>query len=97
MLNAFCDTNNRINGVLNIKIASELLNQSVQFRKLLNLARLKTEYIDFKFLLGGVPKAVRFMWAKGEFKEKIKQRLPGGIKKSIQVDIDKNIEDLSTN
>jgi hypothetical protein len=97
MLNAFCDTNNRINGVLNIKIASGLLNQSVQFRKLLNLARLKTEYIDFKFLLGGVPKAVRFMWMKGEFKEKIKQRLPGGIKKSIQVDIDKNIEELSTN
>ena len=97
MLNAFCDTNNRINGVLNIKIASGLLNQSVQFRRLLNLARLKTEYIDFKFLLGGVPKAVRFMWMKGDFKEKIKQKLPIGIKEYIQVDIDKNIEGLSAN
>ena len=97
MLNGYCDTNDIINGTLNIKIASELLRESIQFRKLLDLSEMKTEYVDFKFLLGGIPKAVRFMWMKGEFKEKIKQRLPSGIKKSIQDNLDKTIEELSNN
>ena len=95
MLNAYWDTNSRINGIFNAKISSELLNNSVQFRKLLNLTKIKKPYIDFKFLLGGLPDAVRFMWMKSEFKEKLESALPAGIKGAIQANLDETIEELS--
>lgn len=95
MLNAYWDTNSKIEGVVNLKIASKILNQSVQFRKLLRLTKTKTPYIDFKFLLGGIPKATRFMWAKNEFKERIEKSLPTWIKRSIEKRLDEAINDLS--
>lgn len=95
MLNAYWDTNNRINGVLNMKMSSEFLKTSTQFRKLLNLTRIKKPYIDFGFSLGGLPDVVRFRWRKDEFKDKLDSALPAGIKKSIQANLDKTLEDLS--
>lgn len=96
MLNAYGDTNNRVNGALNVKIRSELLKESVQFKKLLDLTRVKKPYIDFRFLIGGVPKgSMRFMWMRDEFKEKIELVLPRGVKKSIEANLDKMVEDLA--
>lgn len=95
MLNAYWDTNNRIDGALNIKISSRFLKESARFKKLLDLTRIKSPYIDFRFLLGGIPKATRFMWMKNEFKDKIEQALTPGIKKSIEANLDKMVEDLS--
>jgi hypothetical protein len=96
MLNAYWDTNGKINGALNLKIRTELLKDSEQFRRLINFAGINSPYIDFRFILGGVPgKAMRLMWMKGEFKERIEEALPAGIKQTIENSIDKMIEDLS--
>lgn len=94
-LNAYWDTNGKIKGVFNLKLSYELLKQSAEFRKLLKLTKIKKPYIDFKFLLGGIPEAVRFMWLKGEFREKLRSALPEGIKKSIESRLDKMIETVS--
>ncbi|RJO63759.1 MAG: hypothetical protein C4540_06360 [Candidatus Omnitrophota bacterium] len=95
MMDAHWNTNGRVEGVMDIQMSSELLNQSVSFKKLLNLTRIKKPYIDFKFMLGGLPKAVRVLWLKGEFKEKIKQGLPDWAEKSIQKNLDQAIDELS--
>lgn len=95
MLNAYWNIKSGVEGTVNLKIASKVLNQSRQFKKLLRLTKIKTPYIDFKFLLGGIPKATRFMWAKGEFKEKLQKSLPAWIKRTIENRLDKAIDELS--
>lgn len=94
-LSANWDIDRRINGVINTKIKTALLNRSPQFRKLISLTGIKTTYIDFKFLLGGVPKAIRAQWAKGDFKEGLQRLLPSWIKRSIQSNLNRMIDGLS--
>lgn len=94
-LSAYWDIDRRINGVINTKIKTALLNRSPQFRKLISLTRIKSSYIDFKFLLGGVPKAIRAQWAKGDFKEGLQRLLPSWIKRSIQSNLNHMIDGLS--
>ncbi len=95
MLDAYWDTNGKIDGTANLRVSSELLNQSAPFRKLLRIARSKTPYVDFKFLLGGSPKASRFMWMKNEFKEKIQGNLPAWARRKIEASLNKAIDELS--
>ena len=93
--NAYWDMNGKIYGILNLRVASGLLNQSLPFKKLLRLTRIQKPYIDFAFLLGGVPEAVRVMWLKGEFKERIAQDLPAWVSKRIEDNLGKTIDELS--
>lgn len=95
-LNAYWDIKNKIDGALNIKISSTLLNNSPEFRRLLTLAEIKKPYIDFRFLLGGIPKTMRLIWMKGEFKERLEEELPTWVKKKIEMNLDKMINDLSS-
>ncbi|MEW6075550.1 MAG: hypothetical protein AB1530_04495 [Candidatus Omnitrophota bacterium] len=95
MMDAHWDTNGRVEGEMDIQMSSELLNQSVSFKKLLSLTKIKKPYIDFKFMLGGVPRAVRVLWLRGEFKEKIKEELPDWMERSIQKSLDQAIDELS--
>lgn len=93
IMNAYWNINSRINGNLNLKIASEVLKKSAQFNKLFLLTKIKRPYIDFKFLLGGIPDAMRIMWLKGEFKEKLEETLPPRIKRAIEVNLNKLINE----
>lgn len=95
MLDASWNTNGKIDGLLNLEVSSELLSQSRPFKKLLNLTRTKKPYIDFDFSLGGIPKTVRAMWMKGEFKDKIKEGLPAWVKRKIERELDNLVEELS--
>lgn len=95
ILNAYWDSNGEVKGTSNIKISSELLKLSPEFRRLLSLTRIKKPYIDFKFLLGGTPEVVRFRWLKGEFRERLRDLLPEDIKKSIQKGLDEMIETVA--
>ncbi|RKY31326.1 MAG: hypothetical protein DRP74_05145 [Candidatus Omnitrophota bacterium] len=94
-LNAFWDLNSKVTGVINLKVDSVFLKKSKQFRQLLSLTKIKSPYINFKFLLGGIPDALRLMWMKGEFKNKLEETLPKGIIASIETSLDKTIEELS--
>lgn len=96
VINASWDANSKLTGSIDIQIKWDLLNQSAPFRKLLSLIRIKGPFVDFKFLLGGTPKAVRYMWLKNEFKERLKEQLPGWVKRSIENSLDKTIDELST-
>lgn len=95
LLNAFWNIDGSITGALDLKLASELLNQSPSFRRLIGLTKIKKPYIDFSFKLGGGSQAVRVMWMKGEFRDKIKSELPPWVKKRIENDLDKMIDSLS--
>lgn len=95
LLDAFWNMDSNVEGSLNLKIASKLLNQSPTFRKLISLTKIKKPYIDFRFALGGIPKAARVMWLKGEFKDKITEELPLWVKKRIEKNLDKMLEELS--
>lgn len=94
-LEASWDTNGSIEGKLNLKLSSQLLNQSPPFKKLLSMTRIKSPFIDFDFTLGGTPEVVRVEWLKGEFRDKIKKALPARIEKSIENNLDKMIDELS--
>ena len=93
-LNTSWYTNGKIDGALNLKIASGLLSQSLPFKKLLDLTEIKKPYIDFDFSLGGLPKMVRVMWLKGEFKDKIKQDLSAWVKRRIENQLDRMIDEM---
>jgi len=93
--NGFWDIDTTLKGALNMAVSSRLLKQSPSFRKLLSIADINKPYIDFKFLLGGIPRVSRFMWSKGEFKEKLEQGLPGWIKRRIQNGLNKSIDEVS--
>lgn len=95
LLNGQWQISSALNGVLDVQIESELLRESPQFKRLLELAGIEKRYVGFRFVLGGIPKAIRLMWLKNEFKEKIDSILPARIKKSIEADLDKMVEDLS--
>jgi hypothetical protein len=88
------DTDGKIEGVLNLKISSQLLNQFPTFKKLILLTKIKKPYIDFNFLLGGLPETVRVMWLKGEFKDKITQELPPWAKRSVENSLNKMVDEL---
>lgn len=92
---AHWDTNSKIDGLFRLKMAAELLKKSESFRKLINLAKINDPYIEFSFLLGGMPRAVRIMWLKGEFKDRIEQGLPDWIERRIEKDLNKMIDDLA--
>lgn len=95
MLNAFWDIDDKIKGAVNLKIASLLLKQSPSFRKLLSLADFKKPYVDFKFRVGGISRAARLMWIKGEFKEKLEAGLAQWVKRSIQANLNEAIEGVA--
>lgn len=94
MLDGSWNTDGKIEGALAIDIASETLNQSTSFHKLLTLTGIKKPYINFSFLLGGIPKNTRIMWLKGEFKDRIKEELPASIKISIENKLDELVDEL---
>jgi|GEM_PF-3484410 len=94
-LNAYWNMNGKIYGILNLKVASELLNQSPPFKKLLRLTKIEKPFIDLSFMLGGVPEAVRVMWMKGEFKERIMRDLPAWVSKRIENNLEETIDELS--
>ena len=95
LLQGSWDANGKIDGKLNLSITSELLKQSDPFRRLLQVAQLDKQYVDFDFLLKGDPKNPRVMWLKGEFKDKLKKNLPGWAERRIEEDIDQIISGLS--
>ncbi len=95
MLGASWSTNTNLEGKLYLKISTQLLNKSATFRRLLRLTKIQKPYIDLSFLVGGIPRAPRIMWLKGEFRDKIKEGLSAGTKSSIQENIDKTIDELS--
>lgn len=92
---AFADTNHSLKGSLSAKINTEFLKKSPPFKTLINLTRIKSPYIDFKFLIGGIFKAARFIWLKGEFKHKLEKRLPNWAKKSIETRLNPAIDNLA--
>lgn len=94
-LEAFWETGDKIDGRLNLVVNSKLLKESHAFRKLLELSRLKNDYVDFRFLLKGDDRNPRIMWLKGEFKDKLKQNISGWIERKIEEEIDRIINNLS--
>lgn len=95
-LNAYWDIIKKaISGILNIKISSGLLANSPQFKKLISLSGITSPYIDFRFLLGGIPKRIRLMWMKGEFKERLKRGSPEWVKRRVETGLDKMVDELS--
>lgn len=94
-LNAFWDFEKNIHGILNMKVSKDLLSLSPQFKKLISITGTQAPYIDFKFLLGGTPKAMRALWAKGVFKQRLEQSLPSWIKRRIEVNLDDMINELA--
>lgn len=84
-----------LKGAVNMAASSQLLSQSPSFRKLLSIADINKPYIDFKFLLAGQPQALRFLWAKGEFKERLEQGIPGWIKRRIQNSLNESINEVA--
>lgn len=95
IVTAFVDETNSLKGSLSAKINTEFLKKSPPFEALINLTKIKGPYIDFKFLIGGIPKAPRFIWLKGEFKRKLEKRLPNWVKRSIETRLNPAIDNLA--
>jgi len=53
-IEAFWSLDKKINGELDLVLASELLKESAGFKKILSIARVKKPFIDLKFRLGGI-------------------------------------------
>ena len=94
-LDSSWNSNGKIEGSLDLKASADLLNESRAFKRLLQLTQNKKQYIEFNFLLGGIPNSVRAMWMKGEFKDKIAEGLSSAMKRRIEKELDHLVEELS--
>ena len=95
MLGLSWNTNHKVDGELKLSMASRLLKQYAAFKKLLNIAKFKKDYVDFSFLLAGTSRGnTRILWQKGEFKAKLKENLPNWVQKRIEKELDKIVDSL---
>ena len=95
-LDSHWNSNGKIEGALNLRVASRLLGESKPFKRLLNLIQTEKPYIDLSFLLGGIPKTARAMLMKGEFKDKIKEGLPAWAERRIERELEILVDELSS-
>ena len=83
-----------LDGKINLRLNKELLMESSILRLLISKAKEKRDFVDFDFQLSGYPEALRIKLLEGEFKRKMLEKLSPNIKTLLEKEINKIIEML---
>ena len=86
----------KMDGYLTVSIATELLNESKQFKKILTYIRHGEPSVVFPFKIFSYIHSPRVLWLKNEFKEKLQNLLPERNKRFLQRQVTGMIEKMKT-
>ena len=82
----------RMDGFLDISLATELLNESKQFKKILAYIRHDEPSVLFSFKISSYINSPRVLWLKNTFKDKLSNLLPERNKRYLQKQVNTMVE-----
>lgn len=85
----------KIDGYLLVTLATDLLNESKQFKKILTLIRHSESNVVFPFKISSYVDSPRVIWLKNEFKEKLQNLLPESNKRYLQEQLNGMVEKMA--
>lgn len=85
----------KIDGYLLVTLATDLLNESKQFKKILTLIRHSESNVIFPFKISSYMDSPRVIWLKNEFKEKLQNLLPESNKRYLQEQLNGMVEKMA--
>jgi hypothetical protein len=84
----------KMDGVLSVSLATQLLNESKQFKKILAYIKHEEPYVIFPFKISSYIHSPRVLWLKNEFKEKLQNLLPERNKRFLQRQVNSVVEKI---
>lgn len=84
----------KIDGYLSLDLATELLNESRMFRKILTYLKHDEPSVVFPFKISSYISSPRILWLKNEFKESLQDLLPERNKRAIQAEVNRAVESM---
>ncbi|MFH0941174.1 MAG: hypothetical protein V1840_04900 [Candidatus Omnitrophota bacterium] len=84
----------KVEGYLSISLATKLLDESKQFRKILIYIKHDEPSVIFAFKISSYLNSPRVLWLKNEFKEKLQNLLPERNKRSLQRQVNSMVENI---
>lgn len=85
----------KMDGYLAVVLATELLKESKQFRKILAYLRHDEPSVVFPFKISSYINSPRVLWLKNEFKEKLQGLLPERNKRFLQRQVNDMVEKIN--
>jgi hypothetical protein len=96
LVNGFLDAKiisyDKIDGFLSLDLATELLNESKMFRKILIYLKHDKPSVVFPFKISSYISSPRVLWLKNEFKEDLQGLLPERNKRALQAEVSRTVE-----
>ncbi len=93
-LDADISSYDKIDGYLTATLATELLNESKNFKKILKYIRHGEPSVTFPFKISSYIHSPRVLWLKNEFKEKLQNLLPESNKRLLQRQVTGMVENM---
>lgn len=87
-------TYDKMDGYLGISLATQLLNESKSFKKILTYIRHDEPSVVFSFKISSYLNSPRVLWLKNEFKEKLSNLLPERNKRFMQRQVNTMVEKM---
>jgi hypothetical protein len=84
----------KMDGYLSVSIATQLLNESKYFKKLLIYLKHDEPSVVFPFKISSYMNSPRILWLRNEFKEKLQHLLPESNKRVLQGQINTMVEKI---
>lgn len=95
ILDARIITYDKIDGYLAVSLATELLNESKQFSKILKYIKHSEANVIFPFKISSYVDRPRVLWLKNEFKDKLSNLLPESNKRYLQQQLNGMVEKMA--
>lgn len=84
----------KMDGYLMVRLATDLLKESKQFKKLLAYIKHDQPQVVFPFKISSYIDSPRVLWLKNEFKEKLQNLLPESNKRFLQRQVNDMVEKI---
>ncbi|HAJ57011.1 MAG TPA: hypothetical protein DCL35_04500 [Candidatus Omnitrophica bacterium] len=84
----------KMDGYLQISLATQLMNESKQFKKILTYIRHDEPFVVFPFKISAYINSPRVLWLKNEFKDKLSNLLPERNKRFLQGQVNSMVEKM---
>ncbi|MFH1691318.1 MAG: hypothetical protein ABIC68_01920 [Candidatus Omnitrophota bacterium] len=85
----------KIDGDLSVSLATDLLNESKQFSKILKYIKHSEANVVFPFKISSYVDSPRVLWLKNEFKDKLSNLLPESNKRYLQEQLNGMVEKMA--
>ncbi len=84
----------KMDGYLSVSLATQLLNESSNFKKILTYIKHDQPSVAFSFKISSYVNSPRILWLKNEFKDKLQNLLPERNKRYLQAQLNGMVEKM---